>query len=60
MIHVVAIQCLLVLPLLIRIEIFEGVGVAVVVGVLKFEESESESERLCTDSTALHKASTSP
>jgi hypothetical protein len=45
MIHVVAMKCLTVSPLLIRIEIYEGVG------VLKIEES--ESGRLCTDCTAV-------
>jgi hypothetical protein len=45
MIHVVAMKCLIGLPLLIHIELFEGVG------VLKIEES--ELELLCTDSTAL-------
>jgi hypothetical protein len=47
MIHVVAMKCLIGLPLLMHIGLFEGVGV----GVLKIEES--ESELLCTDSTAL-------
>jgi hypothetical protein len=56
MIHVVVVKCLIGLPSLMRIELlYEGVGV----GVLKIEESEvskieeSESELLCTDSTAL-------
>jgi hypothetical protein len=35
MIHVVAMKCLIYLPLLIYIELFEAVGV----GVLKIEES---------------------
>jgi hypothetical protein len=47
MIHVVVMKCLIGLPLLIHIELYEGVGV----GVLKIEES--ESELLCIDSTAL-------
>jgi hypothetical protein len=45
MIHVVVMKCLIGLPL----RFYEGVGV----GVLKIEESEPESELLCTDSTAL-------
>jgi hypothetical protein len=65
MIHVVAMKCLIGLPLLIHIELLRksrsrsfknrGVGVGsfknrgVGVGVLKIEESEF----LCTDSTAL-------
>jgi hypothetical protein len=40
-------KCLTGLPLLIHIELYEGVGV----GVLKIEES--ASELLCTDFTAL-------
>jgi hypothetical protein len=42
MIHVVVVECLIGLPLLIHIEILEGVG------VLKTEESAV----LCTESTA--------
>jgi hypothetical protein len=61
MIHVVAMKCLIFLPLLMHIEFYEGVGVGVGFGVLKIKESESEvlkigeseSELLCTDSTAL-------
>jgi hypothetical protein len=50
MIQVVAMKCLTSLPLLIHIlSFYEGVGVGV--GVLKIEES--DSELLCTDSTAL-------
>jgi hypothetical protein len=48
MIHMVAMKCLIGLPLLLRIEFYEGVGV----GDLKIEESESEV--LCANSTALH------
>jgi hypothetical protein len=40
MIHVVVMKCLIGLPLLIHIELYEEVGV--LVGVLKIEESESE------------------
>jgi hypothetical protein len=49
MIHVVVMKCLTGLPLIIHMRFYEGVGV----GVLKIEESESEV--LCTDSTALPK-----
>jgi hypothetical protein len=45
MIHVVVVNLLLGLPLLMHIELYEGVG------VLKIKES--ELELLCTDSTAL-------
>jgi hypothetical protein len=53
MIHVVAMKCLIGLPF------YEGVGAGVLKiqesesEVLKVEESEPESEVLCTDSTAL-------
>jgi hypothetical protein len=57
MIHVVAMNCLIDFPLLIHIELllrsrsFKNGGVGV--GSLKIEESDSESELLCTNSTAL-------
>jgi hypothetical protein len=47
MIHVVVMKCFIGLPLLVYMSFYEGVGV----GVLKIKESESEV--LCTDSTAL-------
>jgi hypothetical protein len=54
MIHVVVMKCLIGLPLLIHIELYERVGVLKIESeskVLKMEES--ESELLFTDSTAL-------